>query len=199
MHIPLQFTRGIVRSYIYTTICIAEWSTDTFDENTPVLFSQLCPTDIMCLDKQTNTVNLSAGFPSIIFVYCKPRVTDIFLLALLYQLRVKCSKRLLSASLKCKIPNFTPVIENKKSQILQQKRFSTILLHLFYCFCYHLNDLPLKFMCSATLGYISSELEVYCDDNHRLFEQQWHVFGQKKPVKESMHQWHSRRPAHTLN
>lgn len=43
-------------------------------------------------------------------------------------------------------------------------------------------------MASPTLGYIPSELEVGCYDNHRLSEQQWHVFGQKKPVKESMHQ-----------
>lgn len=84
MHIPLQCTREIVRSYIYITICIAECSTDTFYENIPVLFSQLCPTDIICLDKQTNIVNFSAGFPSLIFAYCKPRVADISLLALLY-------------------------------------------------------------------------------------------------------------------
>lgn len=71
MPVPLQCIREIIGSYIYITMCIAESSTDIFYENIPVLFSQLCPTDIMCLDRQTNTVNFRAGFPSAIFIYCK--------------------------------------------------------------------------------------------------------------------------------
>lgn len=73
MRIPLQCTREIIGPYICITICTAESSTDIFYENIPVLFSQLCPTDIMSLDRQTNIVNFRAGFPSIIFVYCKQR------------------------------------------------------------------------------------------------------------------------------
>lgn len=83
MHIPLQCAREIIGAYIYVMIRTAESSTDIFYENIPVLFSYLCPNDIMFLDTQTNIVNFRAGFPSIIFVYCK-RVTDISIVALLY-------------------------------------------------------------------------------------------------------------------
>lgn len=44
---------------------------------TEVLFSQLCPNDIICLDRQTITVNFRTGFSLKYFVYYKQKVTGI--------------------------------------------------------------------------------------------------------------------------
>lgn len=91
-HIPLKCARNKSSDHISIQRCTSQ--KDILHENTNfcfVFFSQLCPTDVRCLDRKNNTVSFIAGLPYI-FVYSRQSATDASLLALLYQLGTKHSK-----------------------------------------------------------------------------------------------------------